>query len=298
MARCEAVRAGLLSSLCRRFASLLFLLIVLLSCSCEGAPTLRLLWKHATTWLYVRTPLVAGGRLYAMTRHGEFAALDLQTGDILFETVMPTAGVYATPVIRDSVLYITGSDSDVTAIDAVSGEVIWHVLTAPYVYQDCMGGKVRAEYRLTTPIMHGGRIYVGSGDGKVYALNLDDGEGLWECPLSGYAMGDPCLADSTLFVVSYTDRLNAINIDHGELLWFMEIGTELVYAKPAVLEKKVFVASRDGQVFAISLESRQVTWARSVGTRFMTGPVVADDNVWIADESGVYCLAAEHRSGR
>ena len=56
-------------------------------------------------------------------------------------------------------------DGKVTALDAISGKTLWSFYT---------GGPVRC-----APTFAGGRLYVGSDDGRVYCVNAADGVELW-----------------------------------------------------------------------------------------------------------------------
>ncbi|MHC4396249.1 MAG: outer membrane protein assembly factor BamB family protein [Planctomycetota bacterium] len=75
-------------------------------------------------------------------------------------TFAPTA-----PVTVGNLVFLSGSDGIVRALDAVSGKLRWKAYT---------GGAVRI-----APTVYKGRILVGSGDGWLYALEAQTGELLW-----------------------------------------------------------------------------------------------------------------------
>jgi outer membrane protein assembly factor BamB len=53
-------------------------------------------------------------------------------------------------------------------------------------------------------------VYVGSYDGKIYAVNATTGKQLWNVS-TGYKIGSsPALADGVLYVGSYDGKLYAI----------------------------------------------------------------------------------------
>ncbi len=83
----------------------------------------------------------------------------------------------ATPLAIDGKLYFTGSASDVYAVDAVTGRVLWKF--DPQVW------KYRPEHlKLIWGINRGvayshGRVFVGSQDGRLIALDAATGKLLW-----------------------------------------------------------------------------------------------------------------------
>ncbi|MDP2898267.1 MAG: PQQ-binding-like beta-propeller repeat protein [bacterium] len=81
-------------------------------------------------------------------------------GDARATGVTPTA-----PTAAGGLVFMSGSDGIVRAIDARSGELNWTAFT---------GGEVRIP-----PTIWQGRAFVGSGDGWVYALEAATGRLLW-----------------------------------------------------------------------------------------------------------------------
>ncbi len=75
-------------------------------------------------------------------------------------TPLPTA-----PVTAGGLVFVSGPDGIVRAIDAASGKVQWKAYT---------GGAVRM-----APTIWKGRAFVGSGDGYVYAFEAKTGRQLW-----------------------------------------------------------------------------------------------------------------------
>jgi hypothetical protein len=110
-------------------------------------------------------------------------------------------GFWATPALGDGVIYNTGHVGRLIAVDTESGEVVWedgeiasHSWSSPVIVDDTLlaatcGGEIRA-YSLadprapvlewthqlsescieSTPAVWKGRLYVGSRDGKFYAV--------------------------------------------------------------------------------------------------------------------------------
>lgn len=131
--------------------------------------------------------------LVAGDKGGELYALDRDDLGSIWETRLTpggqTGGVMASPAVADGVIYVVSNDgekgnfggggpahAEAFAVDGKSGDVKWHVPVEPGVF----GGIVVAN----------GLMFFSSLDGKVHALNTDDGEELWSATmLDGAADG-------------------------------------------------------------------------------------------------------------
>ncbi len=81
-------------------------------------------------------------------------------------TYTPTAPVVPTaPVTAGGLVFVAGTDGQVRALDAASGQMRWKAFTAGSIF--------------FPPAIDHGRAYVGSNDGRVYAFEAATGRPLW-----------------------------------------------------------------------------------------------------------------------
>jgi quinohemoprotein ethanol dehydrogenase len=88
-----------------------------------------------------------------------------------------TRGLEATPLVHDGILYTTGAWSVVFAIDARSGRELWRF--DPQVPRET-GAKACCDVVNRGVALYRGRIYVGTLDGRLLALDAKTGEPVWE----------------------------------------------------------------------------------------------------------------------
>jgi quinohemoprotein ethanol dehydrogenase len=86
-------------------------------------------------------------------------------------------GLEATPLIVDGVMYTTGSWSKVYALDAKSGEKLWEY--DPEVPRE-WGRNACCDVVNRGVAFWDGKVYVGTIDGRLVALNARDGSLLWD----------------------------------------------------------------------------------------------------------------------
>ena len=120
------------------------------------------------------------GRTYAEQRYSPLDQINETNVENLvpvwsFETGLKR-GHEATPIVVDGVLYITGSWSHVFAIDARTGQQIWHY--DPRV-DPLEGRKTCCDVVNRGVAFYRGRVYVGILDGRLEALDAKTGKVVW-----------------------------------------------------------------------------------------------------------------------
>lgn len=135
-----------------------------------------------------------------------------------------------------------------------------------------------------TPVVSGGRVYIGDMEGKVYAISLDDGSTLWVGENPGGTCASPAVADGVVVVTSMVGGISGLDATTGKTVWRVDT-RKSVTAAPLVVGTTVFCGCHDGNVYAIEPASGKVLWKTHLGA-----PVVAD---LCGDDSAVYVGAED-----
>ncbi|MFO1401553.1 MAG: PQQ-dependent dehydrogenase, methanol/ethanol family [Steroidobacteraceae bacterium] len=137
-------------------------------------------------------------------------------------------GLEATPIVVDGVMYTSGVDGRVYALDARNGLEIWRF--NPQVdAQVYRGGCCDAVNRGVA--VWRGKVYVGAYDGRLYALDAADGHVLWNVDTivdkarAYTSSGAPEVAGDVVVIgnagAEYDARgyVSAYDLDSGQLAW-------------------------------------------------------------------------------
>jgi outer membrane protein assembly factor BamB len=125
-----------------------------------------------------------------------------------------------------------------------------------------------------------GTLYVGSEDGKLYAIN-PNGTFKWSCQTGTYVSDSPAIgSDGTVYVGSYDNKLYAIN-PNGTFKWSFTTGG-VVWSSPAIgTDGTVYVGSSDKKLYAIHPDG-SLKWSYTTGDRVTSSPAIdVDGTVYV-----------------
>jgi len=172
---------------------------------------------------------------------------------------------------------------------------------------------------LSSPVLNGGTLYVGSADHKMYALNSAGGVLKWEFQTEGRVTSSPAIADGIVYFESYDSYLYAVTADSGRLVWKFKTagerrfaGTHLHGAEPAaenmpdpfdvylssaaVWDGNVYFGSGDGNIYALDAKGGQLKWKFKTGDVVHASPAIADGILYVGSWDS-YFYALDARSG-
>jgi outer membrane protein assembly factor BamB len=139
-----------------------------------------------------------------------------------------------------------------------------------------------------------GKVFVGSNDNKVYALDSDTGAVKWTVLTGGMVQSAPAYDNGTVFVGSFDDKLYAINASTGAVKWTVTTEGNIPF-NPTVANGTVYVASKiGGRLYAIDETTGSVKWtAHPNYANTWSSPAVVGSTVYMGwDDDKIYALDA------
>jgi outer membrane protein assembly factor BamB len=135
-----------------------------------------------------------------------------------------------------------------------------------------------------------GTIYVGSADNKLYAIN-PDGSQKWSFT-TGYWIGSsPAIGDDgTIYFGSYDNKLYAINPD-GSQKWSFTTGDSVACSPAIGADGTICVGSYDNKLYAINPDGSQ-KWSFTTGDMIFSSPAIAADGTiyFGSDDNKLYAI--------
>jgi quinohemoprotein ethanol dehydrogenase len=136
-------------------------------------------------------------------------------------------GMASEPIVVDGTIYVSGSLDRVFAVDAVSGKVLWKY--DPHVRLSVMRNSATARTNRGVAVWEG-KVFVGTGDCRMIALDAASGNQLWESPVcvdtteSGIT-GAPRVGNGKVFIgyngsdTGVRGSVVAFDANTGKLVW-------------------------------------------------------------------------------
>jgi len=100
---------------------------------------------------------------------------------------------------------------------------------AQVVWRFHTGGKV-----LSSPAIADGMVYVGSYDGKLYAVRSSSGRQLWAFTTKGPVNSSPAVANGVVYFSSLDGNVYAVGAVDGRERWHFKTGGERRFTAPGI----------------------------------------------------------------
>ena len=130
----------------------------------------------------------------------------------------------------------------------------------------------------SSPAVADGTVYVGSRDGRLYALDAATGAPLWEYRTESWVESSPAVVDGSVYFGSQDGMLRALDAATGTLRWEFDAGFG-VDSSPAVAAGIVYFGADHG-LFAVDAASGEPRWSLELPFR-VGSPVVANGIVYV-----------------
>lgn len=275
----------------------------------------RVRWSFHAAGPIVASPVVADGVVYVASLSGHLHALEQATGKEKwqFKSRLPIA---STPTIANGSVYFVSSTGALAALDAATGTPRWVYATEyerRYEAKNLHGYASAAQtiadawdVYVSSPAVARGRVYFGSGDGNVYAVDAQSGLLQWKFATGGVVHSSPAVVANTVYVGSWDSVLYALDADTGEKKWSFQAGDDPVIhnqvgfqGSPAVVDGTVYVGCRDAHVYALDAATGRKRWDYPTSKSWVIGtPAVRDGVVYVGTSDSSRFMALDARSGR
>ncbi len=140
------------------------------------------------------------------------------------------------------------------------------------------------------PVIAGGRAFVGSQDGHVYALDLATGKKAWAFRTGNQVNAAPLILDGRLYVGSVDNTLYCLNAADGSKLWSFQAGDRIEggcnHYRTHDGRTLVVVGSYDWIVYALDAATGERVWASKGSERVHPAPSVTQGRVAVGGCDG------------
>ncbi len=270
-------------------------------------------------------PAVVDDVVYAASHDGEVLAVAAQNGKRNW-TVKSKLPLSAGPEVGAGLVILGSSEGDVIALDAASGAERWRVsikseiLARPLISNDLVVIRTvdghlealsltdgarrwsvdqqvpRLSLRGTSPpVLAGERIVAGFDNGKVSAIDVRNGDVLWDTTVNAPSgrtelerLADidapPHVTGDEVFVVGFQGRVAMLALDSGQIWWARDASS---YRGFSMDEELLYLTNADSVVMAMRKSDGAVQWEQAgLRRRGLTAPAIDGDALVVGDFEG------------
>jgi outer membrane protein assembly factor BamB len=265
------------------------------------------------------TPVVEKGRLYVSFGSPGIAALDTETGKVLWErrdfVCNHFRGSGSSPIVFENLLitHFDGSDRQyVVALDKTTGRTVWETPRS-VDYMDLQpDGKPEADgdwrKAYATPHIYlekGQPVMLSSGAKAHYAYDPRTGREIWRFEDRGcHSAGSrPIVASGLVFINTGFGKsaILALRLGGHGLLTEKQLAWKATKGQPnkpglIVTDGLVFAMKDDGVAYCFDAATGAPQWSERIGGNYSASPLLADGRIYVASEEGKVTTIAPART--
>ncbi len=265
---------------------------------------------------------VDDGRVYAAGRKGDVGAYDLKSGHQIWR-VRTKAQLAGGPGVGGNLVVVGSSRGDIIALNAANGAALWRIrvngevlapaaISGRLIAVRTVDGKLhglsptdghelwsqeqqvpRLSLRGTaSPVLRGDLALSGFDNGKVVAVNVNDGSVQWEAtvaPAHGRTELERLVdidsavdvSGQDVYAVGFQGRIAMLALDTGQVWWTHDASS---YRGLGLDEDALYMASADGEIIAMRKRTGAEIWRQSGLLHRRLTSAVASDNAIVAGD--------------
>jgi outer membrane protein assembly factor BamB len=203
--------------------------------------------------------------------------VDAQRLALLWKYKVGYEMICSSPAVSGSRLFVSSYsyDDNIYCLGTDDGRLIWKA---------DIGDQLAS-----SPVVSGGKVFVGSDDKNIYCLDANDGRLLWKYRTGDTIYSSPAVDGGMVFVGSYDGNIYCLGVNNGTLIWKYKLGSPVVWS-PAICGGKIFIPA-DEDLYCLNTTDGKFIWKYHVF--HPTSPAVSGGKVFIgAFDRNIYCLDA------
>jgi outer membrane protein assembly factor BamB len=272
-------------------------------------------WTFKGSGPIVASPTIVDGVIFIGDYGGQFHAIDQANGKEKwnFKSRMP---ITSTAAVSAGSVYFVSSAGGLVALDAVTGKNRWVFATEyerRFEARNLHGYPSAAQTipdawdtYMSSPAVADGRVYFGSGDGNVYAIDANSGVILWKFATQDVVHASPAVSGGMVYIGSWDGNFYAIDAETGQQRWIFKGGQDPAIhnqvgfqSSAAIVDGTVYVGCRDAHVYALDAKTGRKKWDYPTNKSWVnTTPAVANGIVYAGTSDSSRFMALDAATGR
>lgn len=270
-------------------------------------------WKADLEGNVLASPAIYGSAAYIGSSE-KFYALDAETGAEIW-SIKVDGPAHSSPAVYEDVVYFVDFSGKFYALNTADGSTKWTFFAKgerKFGAKGIHGMEPGDEYFEddwdffnSSPTIHNDKIYFGSGNGKIYALDIHTGLELWSFQTGEVSHTSPAVAYGNVYAGSWDSYLYCLDAETGEKKWNYQTGIDTVYynqvgiqSSPLVADSTVYFGCRDAHVYALDAITGKLQWKKFNNYSWIiVSPVIDEENIYYTTSDSQIFTALNRHTG-
>ncbi len=244
-------------------------------------------WHHAIgQFLNDSTPVVVGRVVFVGANRTWVYALDASDGHQLWGVNLQEI-IKAAPTYANGIVLVNSSNS-ATALDARTGLVRWKFHEIGFGWPTTASPTIRGQVAY---VALGDKTIV-------YALNLQTGLQIWAYNAGDRLISTPLVVGQQVIIGTWKGKIEAVNSANGAQLWHYNINEALPHGMSidgiagslATNKDTVFVGTYNGDIVAVDASAGTLRWAHVINAPVLGTPVIEGNTLYVSGGQTLFAL--------
>lgn len=259
-----------------------------------AADTGVLVWKKRPAGPLRGAPTLSNGNVYVMTQDNQVYALRQSDGEAQWNEAGPVSasGIFGVgaPAAAQGTIIAGYSSGELAAYRYENGRSLW----SDTLSRTAMSRSVSTLTDIDAdPVIDRGRVVALGKGGRMASYELVSGQRIWEINIAG--ISTPVTSGEWVFVMTDEARLLCVARSTGKIRWISKLQRyknekkkkkPISWYGPVLAGGRLVIANSHGAVWSVAPDEGTATEILDVGNDVSLAPIVANNILYILDESG------------
>jgi outer membrane protein assembly factor BamB len=259
-----------------------------------AADTGALVWKKRPAGPLRGAPTLSNGNVYVMTQDNQIYALRQSDGEAQWNEAGPVSasGIFGVgaPAAAQGTILAGYSSGELAAYRYENGRSLW----SDTLSRTAMSTSVSTLTDIDAdPVIDRGRVFALGKGGRMASYELVSGQRIWEINIAG--ISTPVTSGEWVFVMTDEARLLCVARSTGKIRWISKLQRyknekkkkkPISWYGPVLAGGRLVITNSHGAVWSVAPDEGTATEILDVGNDVSLAPIVANNILYILDDSG------------
>ena len=259
-----------------------------------AADTGAIAWKKRPAGPLRGAPTLSNGNVYVMTQDNQIYALRQSDGEAQWNEAGPVSasGIFGVgaPAAAQGTIIAGYSSGELAAYRYENGRSLW----SDTLSRTAMSTSVSTLTDIDAdPVIDRGRVFALGKGGRMASYELVSGQRIWEINIAG--ISTPVTSGEWVFVMTDEARLLCVARSTGKIRWISKLQRyknekkkkkPISWYGPVLAGGRLVIANSHGAVWSVAPDEGTATEILDVGNDVSLAPIVANNILYVLDDSG------------